>query len=161
MKPVATLVILSLIFASAGFAQDRSLNAPTWSVLNSIAVGQSLQVDMKEGKSIKGRLDKISNAALELTVDGKAFSCQSDHIKRIYVLRERSIGRKTIIGAAVGAGGGAAFGAIVGRGDSWMFPHGYWTAVSAAVGLMIGAITGLALGSRQKKDLVYEATPIK
>jgi len=42
-----------------------------------------------------------------------------------------------------------------------MFNQGYWTVASAALGLVVGAITGFALGSRQKKDLVYEGTPIK
>ena len=158
MRIIAIALIVSLLFASAGFSQDPSPKAPAWSVLNSIQIGQKLQVDAKDGKSIKGQLDKISEASLQLTVKGQTRTIQSNEIQRIYILRGRSIGKGIAIGAAVGAGGGAAVGAAAGKDDEWF---GIIVLGCALIGFVAGLLTGFGLGLRQKKDLVYEAPPVR
>jgi hypothetical protein len=161
LRTIAVLLLFSLVLEPIGFAQDQSSNAPTWSVLNSMPVGQKLQVDAKEGKSIRGTLDGIGDNALEMTVDGKAVSLKSEQIRRIYILRGRSVTKRALIGMAAGAGGGAAVGGIAARKDNWIISQGAVIAAFAGAGAVIGALTGLALGMRQKKDLVYEAAPVR
>jgi hypothetical protein len=156
MKFLAVVIIFSLLFASIGSAQESSLNARPWSVLSSISIGQNLQLDTKDGRSIKGKLDRITDSSLEMTVKGKSFICHSGDIKRIYVLRGRPVARRTLIGAVVGGGGGAVIGAVITRNDDWFGPA-FGAAVLGGVGLVIGSVIGLGFGLRQKKDLVYEA----
>jgi hypothetical protein len=133
MKALAILTIFSLLVAPAGFAQENSRVAQTWNALGSIKPGQKLQIETKDNNSIKGRLESASGSNLKLTVNGKALVYQSDQIKRVYLLRGRSIGKRMLVGAAVGAGGGAAIGAIAGRADTWMFDRGLWIATAACV----------------------------
>jgi hypothetical protein len=156
MKTIAAFTIFSLFLASVGMAQDAVSSAPGWSVLSSLHIGQKLQVNTKDGKSKKGTLDKMTDAGLTLIVKDKTFNFQSSEIDKIYVIRGRSIARRTLIGAGIGAGGAAAIGAIAGRNDTWFGPAGA-AAIFAAGGLIIGSIVGFAMGVPQKKDLVYEA----
>jgi hypothetical protein len=158
MKTIAVITIFSLFLASAGMAQDGVSSAPNWSVRSSLHIGQKLQVNTKDGKSKKGTLDKITDAGLTLIAKEKTFSFQSGDIDKIYVFRGRPIASRTAIGAVVGGGSGALFGAIAGRNDDWFGPAA-WALVCGGAGLIIGSIVGFATGVSRKKDLVYEANP--
>jgi hypothetical protein len=156
MKSVATLMILSLCFATAGYSQDLSSNAQSWSILRSIPVGQDLLVKTKEGKSINGRLDRITDTSLALTAEGGTFSLNSSEVAKVYVFRGKPVVSRTLIGASIGTLAGGGIGLAAGNendiGGRWM-----GAAVGGGVGLVIGSVTGLALGLSKKKELVYEA----
>ena len=156
MKTIAAITIFSLFLASVGMAQDGGSSAPSWSVRSSLHIGQKLQVNTKDGKSKKGTLDKITDSGLTLIAKEKSFSFQSSEIGKIYILRGRSIGKRTLIGGGIGAGGAAAIGGIAGRNDTWFGPAGV-AAFFAVGGLIIGSLVGFTMGVSQKKDLVYEA----
>jgi hypothetical protein len=160
MKTIAAITIFSLFLASVGMAQDGVSSAPNWSVRSSLQIGQKLQVNTKDGKSKKGTLAKITDTGLTLVTKEKSFSFQSSDIDKIYVLRGRPIASRTLIGAGVGAGGGALIGAIAGRNDNWFGP-GFVAAMFGAGGFIIGSIVGFATGVSRKKDLVYEANPVR
>jgi hypothetical protein len=158
MKTIAVLTILALLFASAGIAQDGFAGAPDGRVFNSIHIGQKLQVNTKDGKSISGKLEKCTDTGLTLNAKGKSLSFQTADIDTIYLLRGRPIVKRTLIGAGVGGGSGAVAGAIITRNDSWFGPA-FGAAILGGVGIIIGSIIGCASGISQKKDLVYEANP--
>jgi hypothetical protein len=158
MKTIAALTIFALFFTSVGMAQDGLSSASSASVFNSIRVGQKLQINTKDGKSISGKLDKLMDTGLTVISKGISFSFQTADIDKIYVLRGRPIVKRTLMGAGVGGAGGAVTGAIITRNDAWFGPA-FGAAILGGMGIIIGSIFGLAAGISQKKDLVYEANP--
>jgi hypothetical protein len=150
MNMTAALIIFSLCLATAGYSQDVLLNTHDWNILKSIPTGRQLQVNTKNGKSISGILDKITDTSLLLTTKEESFSLQSNEVANVYVLGGRPIAKRTLIGAGVGTGVGATIGLISGRGDSLV------GALGGSLGLVIGSITGLVQGLSKKKGLVYE-----
>lgn len=156
MKFVTLSLIVCLIAPPAAFAQESNTN---WAVLKVIPSGQLLLVKTASGKSLKGRLQRINDSALELSVKDKNVTVQSAEVLRVYCLRGRQALKGTLIGAAVGTAGGATIGAIGGRGEDFILDQKAITAICAAVGFILGSITGLVVGlTRHKKELVYQAT---
>jgi hypothetical protein len=160
MRKTALILICALIWPLNVIAQQPPTTAPGWSVLESTLAGRNVQVELNSGKSIKGKLEAITDSALELSAKGARSTCRYGDIRRIYVLRGRPAARNTLIGAAVGGGAGAAFGAVVGRNDDWFGP-GLFAAVFAGIGAVIGSVVGFFMGVRQHKDLVYDAAPAR
>lgn len=158
MKPMALLLMISLFILSLGLAQELQSKNERPRYLDPKYVGKNLQIDTKEGKRIKGRLDRISDAELQLTAKGRSIQCSFGNIQRIYVLHGRSVGRNMLLGGAVGAGGGAVLGTATGGDDKWL-GRGAMAAGFAMVGGLIGSIVGVVSGLHQKKELVYIAAP--
>jgi hypothetical protein len=159
MKKILTIRLsLILLLAETAMALDSNSD---WRLLPSIPAGQEIVVKISSGKSLKGAFQRAADATLELTVDGKHVELQSTEISRVYVLRGRQTLKGTFIGMAVGTGAGTALGAIGCRHSEqgWeIISQGACTAMGAGLGLVVGSVTGLAIGvSRHKKELVYKA----
>jgi hypothetical protein len=113
-------------------------------------------VKTKEGRSIYGSLDKITDTSLVLTAKEGTFSLNSSEVAKLYVCQGRPVVSRTLIGASIGTLAGGGIGLAAGNkndiGGRWM-----GAAVGGGVGLVIGSVTGLALGLSKKKELVYES----
>jgi hypothetical protein len=158
MKSITALIIGTLCLVTAGYPQDIPLNTQGWNILKSIPLGQQLQVNTKESKSISGKMEKITDTSLVLTTKEGIFSFQSIDVAKVYILRGRPIAKRTLIGTAAGTGVGGAIGYITGKDDA-MFGRGFSAAAGGGLGLVIGSVTGLVLGLSKNKSLVYETIP--
>ncbi len=156
MKYLTLLLIACLLIPPPISAKESNSN---WALVQAIPPGQLIKLKTASGKSFDGQLQRVTDSAIELSTNGKIAAYQSTEISRVYVLRGRQLLKGTLIGAGVGTAGGAAIGAIGGRGQgSFILDQGDIAAIGAAVGLILGSITGLVIGStRHKKELVYEA----
>jgi hypothetical protein len=149
MKMIA-LILFSLCLVTVGYSQDSPFNTQDWNILKSISIGRQLQVKTKEGKSVIGILNNVTDTSLSLTAKVGSFSFGSSEVANVYVLRGRPIAKRTWMGAGVGTGGGALLGLISGRDLIGAFFGG-------GLGLVAGSVAGFAFGLSKEKELVYEA----
>jgi hypothetical protein len=159
MKSVAAFLVSCLAFPSLCVPLD-SLPQNNWALVQSIGQGQSIQVTTKAGKSVTGQVERVTESALQLKAGGKVQIIQASEVARVYVVRGRRMGKGTLIGVAVGGGAGVAVGAAIGSSDDWFGP-GVWIGTMAAVGVLVGGLIGMAIGSKKKKELVYDSAIVR
>lgn len=131
-----------------------------WSILKAVPPGDQLVVKRKDGQTIKGRLKVISDVHLTLARGQKSFDIDRQDVRQIHRIVPKSAAKATLIGAGTGAAIGTAGIAIAAAADESGGDDGEVAAAILGVALLgagIGALVGLAFGSRQKKVLIYEA----
>ncbi|HEX7722766.1 MAG TPA: hypothetical protein VF397_11455 [Pyrinomonadaceae bacterium] len=75
-------------------AQDlKPANVNDWSQLSTVVSGTRLSVKTKDGKLVEGKLNKISDTALSLTVKNKPVDLKREDVQSIYQLT-RNLRRK-------------------------------------------------------------------
>lgn len=157
-----TLVLLlaaALLLPSVASAQNSSASSD-WGALNTVTSGSKLEVKTKDGRSFKGKLSGLSDAALSLSVKDKPVELKREDVQSVYRVGKNSATKGTLIGMGVGAGAGAAIGAVADSSNDDGF-EGFDAAATAGltvVGAGVGALTGYLLGRRGgKRVLIYEA----
>lgn len=151
--------LLLLTHPSTSLAQGAP--APNeWSVVKTVPPGDELTVKLKNGQTIKGRLKVISDVHLTLARGQKSFEIDRQDVRQIHRIVPKSAARPALIGAGTGAAIGAGGIAIAVAADESGGDGGEAAAAIfgfAIIGAGIGALVGLAFGSRQMKVLIYEA----
>jgi hypothetical protein len=153
---ICLILTASLLPPPAVLAQTAQ--SRDWSALKSIESGSKLSVKLKDGKTVKGRLGGVSDAALTLSVRDKATDFARGDVQSVYLSKGKSAAKPALIGAGVGAGVGAVVGAQ--GDDDFVLSRSQGAAALGAVGAAAGALIGFAVGkTRSKRVLVYEAGP--
>jgi len=80
----------------------KPANVNDWSQLSTVVSGTSLSVKTKDGKTVEGKLNKISDTALSLTVKNKPADLKREDVQSICQLTKKSATKSTLIGLAVG-----------------------------------------------------------
>lgn len=131
-----------------------------WSAINSVPSGDKLSVKLKNGQTVEGKFASSSNDVLSLTVKGKSMDVKKDEVLSVYHVTGNSATKATLIGLAVGAGGGTAIG-LAGSGGNDGFEkidHAV-TAGLAVIGAGAGATIGYLIGRKSRKRvLIYQAS---
>jgi hypothetical protein len=154
---LAFLIILT--HPSVSLAQ-RAPAPHEWSVVKTVPPGDELVVKLKNGQTMKGRLQVISDIHLTLARGQKSFDIDRQDVSQIQRIVPKSAAKPTLIGAGTGAAIGTAGIAIAAAADESGGDDGEVAAAILGVAILgagIGALVGLAFGSRQKKVLIYEA----
>ena len=150
------LLAASLLLSPVVSAQTTTHD---WSALKAVATGSRLEVKLKDGKTVKGKLTGVSDDALSLTVGGKATDLKAVEVLRVHRVGGSSAKKSALIGAAVGGGAGLAVG-VAGSSvdDGFNDLDTPVTAGLTVLGAGAGALIGYAIGrSRRKRGLIYEA----
>jgi hypothetical protein len=151
--------LMLLTHPSVSLAQGAP--APNeWSIVKAVPPGDELVVKLKNGQTIKGRLKVISDVHLTLARGQKSFDIDRQDVRQIHRIVPKSAAKPTLIGAGTGAAIGAGGIAIAVAADESGGDDGEAAAAILGVALLgagIGALVGLAFGSREKKVLIYEA----
>jgi len=150
---VASLLLPTITVAAQGQMSD-------WSRVTALPSGSKLSVKLKNGKSVKGTLRSVSDNAMSLTVKNAPVEVKRDDVRTVHAETKKGVAKATLIGMAVGAGGGAILGAIGDTADENNFfdTDGLLTAGLAIVGAGVGALAGFLVGkSGSKRVLIYEA----
>jgi hypothetical protein len=152
--------LIAVILAMPSSASAQSVGNNGWAAVATSPAGQNLQVELKSGKTVKGKLSSASESGLTLLRGKTKENIERADVRRIYRKGGKSVGKSTLIGAGVGGAGGAIVGTAAG-GDGkgiMSFSRKGGAAVFGVAGAAIGAITGLVIGLvRHKKTLIYEA----
>ena len=156
-------LIASLVLPSVSFAaqEQKTTTAPTsdWSRLNTVTSGSMVAVKLKNGKTVEGKLNSVSDTGLSLSVKDKPADVKREDVLSVYQVTKKSATKSTLIGLGVGAGGGAGIG-LAGRNDNSFekLEHAMIAGLTV-IGAGAGALTGYLIGrSGRKRVLIYQAS---
>lgn len=154
-----TLAVIIVLAQSPVVVAQANMTSREWSNVVAIAADEKLEVKLKSGKTVKGKLRSVTDSGLTLYERKKDIALNRAEIFRIYRASAKSGVSPTVIGAGVGAGVGTAAGLVllaVNEGEDDETVPGL--ILSALVGAGIGALTGFLSGkSRSNRVLVYES----
>ncbi len=153
IKKALTFALI-LLTASASHNVLAQSRAGSWDAVKAVYTDTKLEVKLTSGETIKGKMIEATDATLALLQDGRRVEVPRDRVQRVYAEGKRSVKRTTLIGAAIGGGGGIGIGlAVFGQGD---FTRSVIPAAGIA-GAGIGAGVGALLGLRRSKPvMIYE-----
>ena len=157
---VKSLVLLSLfLLSTVTLAAQQNLS--DWSQLNSVAAGSSLSVELRNGKTINGKLSSVADSLLTLTVKNAPMEIKREDVFRVHQKIKKSAKKSTLLGLAIGAGAGGVIGLAADASSDSGFLEVFDNAAAGAItaiGAGAGALTGYLVGrSKGKKVLIYQA----
>jgi hypothetical protein len=153
------LAFLFLIQAPLAVAQDAT-GQKEWATIRAVPFGDKLVIEMKDGKTLKGRFKAVSDKTLTLSQNRGATDVELINLQRVYREGGGSRVKSTLMGAGVGAATGAAIGVGVTVGNEANRREGFHILAGVVLGVIgagIGAAAGLIAGSRSKRVLIFEA----
>ena len=156
---IAALLVTSILFSAVqASGQTPAATANDWSRLNLVSAGAGLEIKLKDGKTIGGKLTSVSDSMLSVSVKGKSVDIKREDIASVYQIKKKSATKATLIGLGVGAGAGLGAG-LAGRSDNGFEKiDNAATAGLAVLGAGAGALAGYLIGrSGRKKELVYQS----
>ena len=157
-KPAIVSLLLAVILTHSSYAIAQQSVAPgDWSAVQEVAPGDELVINLKNGKSLKGKLSSVTSDELIVTRKNKIENIQRGSIAQIYrVKRKAEKGKYAAIGAAIGAGAGLGIGLAQNSppvDDGEIYPI-----VATPLGAGIGAAVGFLFGAaKRKRVLIYQA----
>jgi small nuclear ribonucleoprotein (snRNP)-like protein len=160
-RKLAIVILLLSSFLLSTITAEAQANLNDWSRLNSVSAGTKLSVKLKSGKTVKGKLNSVSDTGLNLTVKNAPTDIKREDVLTVHQVSNKSVGKSTLIGLGVGGG----IGAVVGiAGDASSNDNGFEkldnsiaggiAVLSAAAGAIVGYVVGK---TGNKKVLLYEA----
>ncbi len=148
------LLICSLGLTCAALAQS---NAASWTTLNGLQLGQSIQVVDLRSKKHSGTFMSVSDTAISLQMASGEQSIQKQDVRTVKLMANRRRARNTLVGGAVGGAIGAGTGAIIGAATHKgcasqafcldIIGTGGSAGLGAAFGFLGGAATGGVVGA--------------
>ena len=155
---VSCLIAVMLALPLEGIAQT----ANNWKSVTSLQSGQKVIVELKDGKKLKRKFGHASETSVTLLSGKNTEDVARTDIRKVYRETGASKGKSTLVGAGVGGGAGAIFGAAaLGSDDKGWFSitRSEAAGVVGIFGASVGAVTGFVVGLvRHKKTLIYEAS---
>jgi uncharacterized protein YcfJ len=133
---ITAILLASCTLASA--QQSTSSQPPSWARLQALPAGAALHVKASKNSSdcnFKGATDDV----LSCVNGDKTLVYSRAEVKSVKLRHRR---RSALAGMAIGAGGGAAVGAPLGKSGSFV-GHGAAALIFAVPGALIGAIVGV------------------
>lgn len=152
---------LALVFlaAQSPTALARSQTTPAagaWDAVRAVASGTRLEVRLKSGKTVKGKLDSVSDTGLVLAGASGATNINREDVQRVYSIHGKSSAKPALIGAGIGAVIGVGGAAASAKSDDKEGVRA-GAALLPLVGAAGGALIGLAFRRQQKRVLIYES----
>lgn len=153
---VSLLLLVILIHPTFAIAQGPVVGGD-WTAVQEVAPGQELVVELKDGKSLKGKLNSATADELSIIRKNKSENIQRDRIAQVYRVKGKAEkGKYAAIGAGIGAGVGLGIGLAQNsppKDDGEIYPI-----VATPLGAGIGAAVGFLFGqTKRKRVLIYQA----
>jgi hypothetical protein len=159
---VIAFALMALIARTARPQIVFAQNPPTpirgsWEGLKAIPSGDKVEVTLRNGQTLKGRLVSVSDTLLTIEKGKNAIDVTRADALKVYRGLRKSTTRATMLGLGIGAGSGAVAGAItagaVGGGED----SGLFVLIMGGAGAIAGTLSGLLIGiSSKKRELIYE-----
>jgi hypothetical protein len=128
----------------------------SWEGLKAIPSGDKVEVDLRNGQTLKGRLISASDTVLTIERGKRTTDLTRADTLRVTRVVPKSAKRGTFIGLGIGAGAGLAGTAMYAYGGDRGGEAGLWGLVAVVAGAGGGALIGYIMGSRKQKTLIYE-----
>jgi len=141
----------------AAFAQSSQTS---WQNLSTLRAGQKIKVIEKDAttkntKTVTGTFASASETALTLQQKGLERMIQRQDVRTVKLTGNSHRLRNSLIGGAVGAGGGAGVGAASWENRGFVGGKGIGAAVGAVIGFGVGAIVGALVPTHE--TVIYSA----
>jgi hypothetical protein len=147
---------LLLVLPHAAFAQQSADPADSpWASVKLVPPGDEMEINLKDGKTINGRLVNATDKALVISRGDRTTTIDQANVQKVYRKVPKSGITRTQIGTLTGMAAGAALGG--GLGASQDVDVGWTIPIFALMGAGIGAIAGSMSGGRRVKVLIYQA----
>ncbi len=148
-----TLLVILTLLSQSILGQVRG----TWEGIKAIPPGDELEVNLRNGQTMRGRLISTSDTSLTLTHEKKPTDISSGDVLRVYRLIPKSTKRSTLIGLGIGAAaGGVTGGVAVSRGSGEPNESGWGVLIGGTIGIAAGSLVGFIIGSRKQRVLIFE-----
>ncbi|MDT5059695.1 MAG: hypothetical protein QOH63_154 [Acidobacteriota bacterium] len=156
---ISLVLVASLLLSPVASAQNAAAPTHDWSALSAVTRGSKLEVKLKDGKTVKGKLSGVSDTALSLSVKNKPVDLKREDVASVYEVSAKSATKATLIGMGVGAAAGAVIGTAGSSRDTGFDKiDRAITAGLTIIGAGAGALTGYLIGrGGHKRVLIYEA----
>jgi hypothetical protein len=156
---ISLVLAASLLWPSIALAQNAPVPTHDWPALSTITTGSKVEVKLKDGKTVKGKLSGVSDTALTLSIKDKPVDLKREDVASVYQVSKKSATKATLIGLGVGAGAGAVIGTAADASSSGFEKiDKAATAALTIIGAGAGALAGYLIGrGGHKRVLVYEA----
>jgi len=154
VKVFSLMMVAALIVAQSGIVLAQGSG---WSAVQAVAADEKVLIKQKDGKTISGKMIEATDTNLSITKDKKVVNISRDNIATVEHVKGKAQKTKWAgIGAAAGAGSGAAIGGLQTRSS---FDDGeIYVVAGVLLGAGIGAAVGTAFGaSRRHRQLLYTA----
>ena len=146
VKLLKEFTVLALSIAALALSATAQQQRPegNWADLSHLAPGVEIRVVLTNGRTLRGFLQSATSDSLTINATTSQESLLRQDVRRVQLKRQGRRGRNTLIGFAVGAGGGLAFGAVADdRNTSGWFPDA-GKQVFTPLGAIIGTVVGVA-----------------
>jgi hypothetical protein len=158
LKRILTSIIALVFLTQTPLAQNQmtSKGSGDWAIVELLKDGEKLSVELKSGKSVKGKLASVSQTDLLISEGRKTTSLSRDDVSRVYQIVGRTRGKSALRGAGIGGAIGVGSGLIIylpARDDN----VGAIVPFLGLIGAGIGTGVGLAFGGGQRLVLIYQA----
>jgi len=145
-------ILLLLCVFGMSYASQAQSDKASWKNLSTLQTGQKIQIVDMNSKKHSGAFLKFSDAAIRYQDTAGDQSIPKQDVRRVKLMENRHRIRNTLIGAGVGAGGGAVIGAVanhpcVPNPPSQQFPNCLGANISKGATAGIGAVLGIAAGA--------------
>jgi len=148
----AVLIVFSVTLAFADVIPGR------WDKVANLAPGAPIVVEMQSGDTIRGGFVFTTADSLGIEVEtSNRMTVPKSAVLR--VLEEKKGKKQTLLGTAIGAGGGVAAGlAISANFDETFFARADLMAITCgAIGALTGALIGNAIGSDDRQEVIFRS----
>lgn len=145
------ILICVLAMSCVSWAQN---SRSSWANVTSLQAGQKIQIVKMNSARHSGTFVKASDTAISYTNAAGEQTIQRPDIRTVKLSKNRHHLRNTLIGAAVGAGAGAAIVAGLWEDRGFVGGKGTGAAVGAALGFIVGAVVGVLVPSH---STIYSA----
>jgi len=154
-------LIALLSLPQVSLAQTTTEQNREWSIFTTLQPKEKLVAELKDGKTVEGMLNSVSETTLSLSNNGKTTEINRENVARAYRVTGAPVKKPVMIGLAVGAAFGAAAGVAAGScspNDIVCFKRSETIPIVTAFSAGVGALVGLIIGkTKHKRVLIYEA----
>jgi hypothetical protein len=161
-RKISSLVIafaLMAVLAKPQITFAQVTPAPirgSWEGLKAIPSGDKVEVDLRNGQKLKGKLISVSDIVLTIERGNRITDVTRADALRVHRVVSKSAKRAALMGLGIGAGAGlggtAIFAHTGGRGGE----ADLYGLVFIVAGAGAGSLIGYIIGSRKEKALIYE-----
>lgn len=133
-------IIWFLICVLAATCTSCAQSGPmSWQNLNTLQVGERIQVLERNSRKVSGTFLNVSEAAISVQDQTGSQALQKQDVVRVKLMKNKHRLRNAFIGAGVGAGVGAVAG---GAANNGFISRGVFVAVVAVAFSVPGAVVG-------------------
>lgn len=153
---VSVLLGITLVYSPLARAQQPTASG-NWSAVQALAPGDDLVVKLKDGRSVDGKLNSVTDTELSVTRNNKSETFGRDRVFQVYERKRKSEkGKYAAIGAGIGAGTGLGIG--LARNSPPVDDGRIYPILGTILGAGIGAAGGFIFGqAKRKRVLIYQA----